>query len=82
MSEKLCLKWNDFQENVNTAFGSLHHNNEFSDVTLDGEDAKLLPAHKIILSAASPFFREVLRQLKTPQPLIFLRGTSAQCVVC
>ena len=29
MSEKLCLMWNDLQENVNTAFGSLREDNEF-----------------------------------------------------
>ena len=34
MSEKLCLKWNDFQENVNAAFGNLREDNEFADVTL------------------------------------------------
>ena len=33
MSEKLCLKWNDFQENVNAAFGNLREDNEFADVT-------------------------------------------------
>ena len=39
MSEKLCLKWNDFQENVTTAFGSLKEDNKFTDVTL-GKCAK------------------------------------------
>ena len=34
MSEKLCLKWNDIQENVNAAFGSLREDNDFDDVTL------------------------------------------------
>ena len=33
-SEKLCLKWNDFQENLNSAFGVLRNDKEFSDVTL------------------------------------------------
>ena len=38
MSEKLFLKWNDFQINVNTAFGSLREVTEFADVTLACED--------------------------------------------
>ena len=30
MSEKLCLNWNDFQENVNAAFGSLRGDHDQS----------------------------------------------------
>ena len=33
MSEKLCLQWNDFKENIKGAFGSLRSYNDFSDVT-------------------------------------------------
>ena len=47
MSEKLCLKWNDFQENVNTAFGNLRGNSNFSDVTLACEDGQQFEAHKV-----------------------------------
>ena len=46
MCEKLCLKWNDFQENVNTAFGSMREDNEFADVTLACEDGQQIEAHK------------------------------------
>ena len=49
MSEKLCLKWNDFQENVNAAFGNLREDNEFADVTLASEDGQQIEAHKVIL---------------------------------
>ena len=34
MSEKLCLKWNDFQENDNTAFGVLREDLELTDVKI------------------------------------------------
>ena len=34
MPEKLCLQWNDFKENVNSAFGKLRGDKEFTDVTL------------------------------------------------
>ena len=33
MSEQLCLQWNDFKENVNSAFGRLREDQEFVDVT-------------------------------------------------
>ena len=48
MSEKLCLKWNDFQENVNIAFGSLREDTEFADVTLACEDGQQEEARKVI----------------------------------
>ena len=36
ISEKFCLKWNDYQENVNNAFAGLRKDSEFADVTLSG----------------------------------------------
>ena len=68
MSEKLCLKWNDFQENVNAAFGNLREDTEFSDVTLACEDGQQLEAHKVILAASSPFFQNLLKRNKHPHP--------------
>ena len=74
MSEKLCLKWNDFQENVNAAFGNLREDSEFADVTLACEDGQQLDAHKVILAASSPFFQNLLKINKHPHPLIYMRG--------
>ena len=34
MEEKLCLKWNEFQENVTSALGDLRSDEDFTDVTL------------------------------------------------
>ena len=74
MSEKLCLKWNDFQENVNTAFTSLREDKEFSDVTLVCEDGHQLEAHKLILVASSPVFLNLLKKSRHPHPLIYMKG--------
>ena len=74
MSEKLCLKWNDFQENVNTAFGNLREDTDFADVTLACEDGQQVEAHKVILTSSSPFFMQLLRKNKHPHPLIYMRG--------
>ena len=38
--EKLCLQWNDFGENVSSAFGDLREDKEFTDVTLACEDGQ------------------------------------------
>merc|ERR1712012_250602 len=74
MSEKLCLQWNDFKENVNSAFGSLRNDKEFTNVTLACEDGQQMEAHKVILVASSPFFEKILQKSKHPHPLIYLRG--------
>ena len=74
MSEKLCLKWNDFQDNVNTVFGSLREDTEFADVTLACEDGQQIEAHKVILAASSPFFQNLLKRNTHPHPLIYMRG--------
>ena len=78
MSEKLCLKWNDFQENVNAAFGSLREDNEFADVTLACEDVQQIEAHKVILAASSPFFQNLLKRKKHPHPLIYMREIKSE----
>ena len=74
MSEKLCLQWNNFKENVNSAFGKLRSYQEFTDVTLACEDGDQLEAHKVILAASSPFFEKILQKNKHPHPLIYLKG--------
>ena len=74
MSEKLCLQWNDFKENVITAFGSLREDNNFADVTLACEDGQQVEAHKVILATSSPFFKMLLGSNKHPHPLLYMRG--------
>ena len=74
MSEKLCLQWNDFHENIKSAFGNLRDDNDFADVTLACEDGQQVEAHKVILAASSPFFQKLLGRNKHPRPLIYMRG--------
>ena len=78
MAEQLCLTWNDFQENVNTAFGNLRGNNDFSDVTLACEDGQQFEAHKVILVSSSPFFQNLLKRNKHTHPLIYMRGIKSE----
>merc|ERR1712129_564372 len=79
--EKLCLKWNDFQENALSAFGTLREDREFADVTLACEDGQQVEAHKVILASSSPFFMNLLRRNKHPHPLIYMRGLKSEDLV-
>ena len=66
MSEKLCLRWSEFKENLNSTFGRLRNDKEFTDVTLACEDGQEIEAHKVILAASSPFFEKILWILSLP----------------
>jgi len=79
--EKLCLKWNDFQENTISAFGILREDKEFVDVTLACEDGQQMEAHKVILASSSPFFMSLLRTNKHPHPLIYMKGMKSEDLV-
>jgi len=72
-AEKFCLRWNDFESNISVAFRELRDDKDFFDVTLACDDNQL-PAHKVILSACSPFFRNILRKNPHQHPLLYLKG--------
>lgn len=58
--QQFCLRWNNFQSNIVTSFEALLDKEEFVDVTLTAE-GKSLKAHRVLLSACSPYFRELFR---------------------
>jgi len=72
-TEKFCLRWNDFESNISVAFRELREEKDFFDVTLACDDSQV-QAHKVILSACSPFFRNVLRRNPHQHPLLYLKG--------
>ena len=75
MSEsQLCMRWNDFEGNLNDSFGNLRLDKDFSDVTLACKDGKQLEAHKVVLASSSPFFMELLQKNKHPHPLVYMMG--------
>ena len=71
-SEKFCLKWNDFQKNVTKSFNELRSEEDFFDVTLISDDESKLPAHRVVLSSCSSFFKSILRITSNSNPVIYL----------
>ena len=76
-SDKLCLQWNDFRQNITSSFGDLRSDKEFTDVTLACEDLQI-EAHKVVLVASSPFFKELLRKNKNSHPLVYMRSLKSE----
>jgi len=73
-TDKFCLRWNDFESNISSAFRDLRDDKDFFDLTLACEDDEKIQAHKVILAACSPFFHHVLRHNPHQHPLLYLKG--------
>jgi len=73
--EKFCLRWNDFEKNINSAFKELKDDKDFFDVTIVCADEQI-QAHKVILSACSPFFKNILRRNPHNHPLLYMHGVT------
>ena len=67
------MMWGDFTSNLSLTVKDLRNDNDFLDVSIACED-DTIEAHKVILSAASPFFRNILKKNKHPHPYIYLNG--------
>jgi len=71
--DKFCLRWNDFERNISQALRDTREDKDFFDCTLSC-GARQVQAHKVILSACSPFFRSILKQNPHQHPLLYLKG--------
>ena len=77
--QQFCLRWNDFQTNMVASFKHLRDEKSFTDVTIasDGQSCK---AHKMILSACSPYFKTLLEENPAKHPIIILKDVPFQVV--
>ena len=73
-TEKVSLKWGGFEYNAVSTFARFRDVSDFSDVTLVCEDGQQLDAHRVVLSASSTFFMNILTKTNHPNPVIFMRG--------
>ena len=76
MSEKFCLKWNDFHSNVSKSFELFRNEDYLHDVTLVSDDHRQISAHKLVLSACSEYFKDIFKLNNKPNshPLVCLDG--------
>ncbi|XP_041979343.1 broad-complex core protein isoforms 1/2/3/4/5 isoform X2 [Aricia agestis] len=74
-TQHFCLRWNNYQSSITTAFENLRDDEDFVDVTL-ACDGKSLKAHRVVLSACSPYFRELLKSTPCKHPVIVLQDVA------
>ena len=70
--KEVTLRYNAFQDIILNHFTNLQHDSNFTDVTLACKEGYKIKAHKVILSAASVFFRELLEEHVHVHPLFCL----------
>lgn len=70
--QKYNLRWPDYHNSVLATFRSLKEEEDFIDVTLSCEETQY-SAHKVVLSACSPYFRKLLKSNPCQHPIVILR---------
>ena len=75
--EKFCLSWDNHRKNISEVFCGLRKDKFFCDVTLACQDRQF-QAHKVVLSAGSSFFEQILKSHQHPSPLVYLKGVEAK----
>ncbi|XP_017783505.1 PREDICTED: longitudinals lacking protein, isoforms A/B/D/L-like isoform X4 [Nicrophorus vespilloides] len=75
--QQFCLRWNNHQSTLVAVFDTLLENGVLVDCTLAAE-GKYLNAHKVVLSACSPYFEALLSQNYDKHPIFILKDVKYQ----
>ncbi|XP_066937630.1 longitudinals lacking protein, isoforms H/M/V-like isoform X12 [Macrobrachium rosenbergii] len=75
--DQFLLKWNNHQTNFVEVFSYLRTQDAFVDVTL-ACDGKSFSAHKVVLSACSPYFQTLFQTNPCKHPIVFLKDVKGQ----
>ncbi|XP_022244959.1 protein tramtrack, beta isoform-like isoform X1 [Limulus polyphemus] len=71
-TQQFCLKWKGHQSNLLSVFEQLLTNEALVDVTLACEGHSL-KAHKLVLSASSPFFQSLFVNNPCQHPIVIMK---------
>ena len=73
--EKSIFSWHTYTDHLRDMLKEMMTSNDFADVTLVCDDKKEIKAHRNILSACSPVFKNMLKiDQQSNHPVIYLRG--------
>ncbi|KAK2715412.1 uncharacterized protein LOC136043874 isoform X2 [Artemia franciscana] len=70
--KELCLKWNNYTDVYKGSFATLLNLEHFTDVTLSC-DNQIIKCHRLVLSACSSYFENLLVSNSQSQPIIILK---------
>merc|ERR1719318_1762749 len=72
--DKISLAQNEFSQETLNVFKELLNDTHFTNVTLVTDGNNYIKAHKVVLSAFSPIFKDILVNNPQDNPVIYLRG--------
>ena len=73
--EKYTLTWHTYPDHLSWMMQEMMSSKEFADVTIVSDDMKTIKAHRNILSACSPVFKNILQMdIHNNHPTIYLMG--------
>ena len=75
------LEWKNYESISSSSFKNLYDDTLFTDVTLACEGNQKIAAHKVILSACSNFFQEILQENEHHHPLIYMQGIDIKYLI-
>jgi len=83
VGQEFCLKWNNHTTTILSVMDSLLEEESLVDVTLSA-DGQFIRAHRVILSACSPYFRQLFKSsfLNDKSPVIIMKDVDFDNLKC
>lgn len=81
LPQQYCLRWRYHHSNLQTMFSQLLEREAFCDVTLACE-GRTIKAHKIVLSACSTYFENILSQYEEKDPILIMKDIKYIDIKC
>jgi len=76
--EKYNLNWHTYTDHLREMLHKMMKSNELTDITLVCDDKRQFKAHKIVLSACSSVFKNIISDLPQNSSVIYLKGIQHQ----
>lgn len=71
------LKWNNHLQNMYSQLETLYSHQSLVDVSISCTDG-ILKAHRVVLSACSPYFESIFRDNYCKHPVLILKGVTSR----
>ena len=78
LQENYSLKWQNFHQSLASSFKELRSDDEFLDVTIACDEEQQVQAHKVIISACSPYFKSMLQKHRGPSTPVLIMPDSVR----
>ena len=70
--EKYNLNWHTYSDHLREMLHEMMKSDKLTDVTLVCDDKRQFKAHKVVLSACSPVFKNIIDDLPNKSSVIYL----------